>query len=132
MIRLIISRRNYVRLIELAQAALPYEACALLGQVTEGGFRQLSVYPVPNAFQSATSFCIRRQSLETMTRRMRSDGVELSGCFHSHPTAGPEPSRLDRQSMEMLPLHWLIYSVRDHSLRAFSGPRATPTPIAIR
>lgn len=128
---LILTQPDYARLIELAKLELPYEACALLGQVTEGRFRRLSVYPVPNAFRSPISFCIRRESRDQVTRRMQSDGVRLAGCFHSHPTEGPEPSWLDRQSIRMFPVYWLIYSVSYHSLRAFSGPQATPIPINI-
>jgi proteasome lid subunit RPN8/RPN11 len=130
-VRLAITRADCRRVVELSESALPEEACALLGMVMEGVYRRLSIYPTENAFHSARAFCIRRVSVEAIKGLMRSDGVQLAGCFHSHPTDVPEPSELDRQSMRRLPLYWLIYSVKGRALRAFAGPRVTALSIDV-
>jgi len=106
----VISRRELRRLVRAAELAAPAEACGLLGAVGEGGRIRLHVVPLVNAYRSPNGFRIRPRELAAGRRSLRRRGLILCGCFHSHPTQGAEPSRLDRSSMDRAPLWWLIYS----------------------
>ena len=105
-----ISRSELRRLVRAAELASPAEACGLLGAAGEGGRIRLHVLPLANAARSPNGFRITAHELAAGRRSLQRRGLILYGCFHSHPTQAPEPSPLDRSSMERFPLWWLIYS----------------------
>ena len=71
---------------------------------------RLFILPLANEARSAYAFRITSKGLAKAMRTLRRRGLVLAGCFHSHPTLGPEPSLLDRHWMSRFPLWWLIYS----------------------
>ncbi len=95
---------------------MPREACGLLGGRREGDAVRLYVLPVRNAARSPNIFVMTAQRLSAARATLRRRRLVLCGCFHTHPTLGPEPSWLDRRSMERFALWWLVYSRRSRRL----------------
>jgi proteasome lid subunit RPN8/RPN11 len=77
----------------------------------------LHLVPAPNAARSRDVFRISSASLASARRALRRRGLFLSGCFHTHPMLGPEPSGLDLRSMYRFPFWWLIYSPMERRVR---------------
>ena len=87
-----------LELSELARAALPQEACGLLlGRWTGATVtvceqrlsRNLALPDARKAFQLDPAAIVQAE------RRARSQGLELLGCWHSHPAGGARPSARD-------------------------------------
>jgi len=57
-----------------------------------------AVFPAKNALQSATAYEIAPEELFALFRRMRLEGLEHLGLYHSHPQGEnfPSPSDLER------------------------------------
>ena len=57
-----------------------------------------AVFPAKNALQSATAYEIAPEELFALFRRMRLEGLEHLGIYHSHPQGEnfPSPSDLER------------------------------------
>jgi len=53
------------------------------------------VFPAKNILASATAYEIAPQELFTLFRQMRSDGMDLMGIYHSHPSGENVPSPRD-------------------------------------
>ncbi|MCL6480599.1 MAG: M67 family metallopeptidase [Firmicutes bacterium] len=68
------------------------ECCGLLagraGVIT-------TLYPATNVLASATRYEIAPEELFCLFRRMRAEGLELLGIYHSHPSGENFPSTLD-------------------------------------
>jgi proteasome lid subunit RPN8/RPN11 len=83
------------RLLDEARASPDIECCGLLAG--RDGFIS-AVLPATNARQSATAYEIAPEELFALFRRMRSEGLEHLGIYHSHPKGEnvPSPSDLER------------------------------------
>ena len=82
------------RLLALAAAAHPNEACGLLlgkGKQVEEARGCANVHPDP-----ARHFELDPQALIEAHRAMRSGGPQVIGYWHSHPSGPPGPSATDR------------------------------------
>ncbi|MDQ3493314.1 MAG: Mov34/MPN/PAD-1 family protein [Chloroflexota bacterium] len=104
------ARRDAAQLIRLAEERAPSEAVGLLGAISTALGMRLRLYPILEAVTGPTGFRVTTRQLAATRSAIRRDGLLLAGCFHTHPTAGPAPSGLDRASMLRLPGWWLIYS----------------------
>ena len=78
---------------------------------------RLYVLPLPNVALARDVFRLTSRDVAMARRTLRRRGLVPCGCFHTHPTRGPEPSSLDRSSMANVPRWWLIYSPLGHRLR---------------
>lgn len=54
-----------------------------------------TIFTAQNASRSATSYEIAPQELFALFRRMRADGLEHLGIYHSHPSGENAPSLAD-------------------------------------
>src|SRR5690606_34735006 len=80
-------------MLEHARARPGEEVCGLLG-AKDGAFT--SFHPVTNvADDRARRFLMDARGQIDAMRRMREDGEELLGIFHSHPQGPGEPSAED-------------------------------------
>jgi proteasome lid subunit RPN8/RPN11 len=80
-------------MLEHALAAPGEEVCGLLG-ARDG--RPVHYYPVTNdAPDRAGRFLMNPGEQIAAMRRMRTEGEELFGIFHSHPAAPAAPSPID-------------------------------------
>lgn len=89
------------RLVAIARAALPNEACGLLAGPSLHGeagerVRVESVWPVENAHRSPHRFALDGAQMLEVEDRIESGGVRVIGVFHSHPTSQAVPSATDR------------------------------------
>jgi proteasome lid subunit RPN8/RPN11 len=87
-----IRREILERLQAEAQRDPTMECCGLLAG-REGVITAL--YPATNALASATRYEIAPEELFRLFRRMRAEGLELLGIYHSHPSGENFPSVLD-------------------------------------
>jgi proteasome lid subunit RPN8/RPN11 len=75
-----------------ARRAPSMECCGLLagrGEVIT------TVMPATNTLASSTAYEIASQELFALFGRIRAEGLELLGIYHSHPKGDNAPSRLD-------------------------------------
>ncbi len=75
-----------------ARKAFPGEACGLLAG--RGG-RVSKVYRLTNTQRGAMRYAAPEKEQFEAARKMRADGDEMIGIYHSHPNMGPYPSSLD-------------------------------------
>jgi len=90
-----ITRAVFDRLLGEARANPEIECCGLLAG--RDGIIS-AVLPARNVRQSATAYEIAPEELFALFRRMRSEGLEHLGIYHSHPKGEnlPSPSDLKR------------------------------------
>jgi len=87
-----ITREVYARLLNHARQEPWQECCGLLAG--RGGVISV-VLPAVNALASATAFEIAPRELFDLFQRMRREGWEHLGIYHSHPRGENAPSRRD-------------------------------------
>ena len=100
------------RLVELARQGAPNEVCAYVVGHRGEPLRASGLYPVENALMSPTAFALDGQSMIDAEKRIETDGYEILGVYHSHPTSPPEPSKRDRRdAAEYDPFGYLIHLI---------------------
>ncbi|TCD02034.1 M67 family peptidase [Erythrobacteraceae bacterium CFH 75059] len=91
---IVIARKVCAAVTAMAARQAPEECCGLLlgraGTVTRA-IPAANVHPHPHAF-----FFIAPEVLLAVQRSARARGLEVLGCYHSHPQGPPEPSAADR------------------------------------
>src|ERR1700686_78466 len=87
-----ISRRVCEALLAQALSHPLQECCGLLAG--RGGVIT-AIFPANNALQSAKAYEIAPEELFALFRRMRSEGLEHLGIYHSHPSGDNAPSPRD-------------------------------------
>jgi proteasome lid subunit RPN8/RPN11 len=88
-----LSSEAYTALVAEAVAAHPAECCGLLGG-RDG--RVERVYPVENAADARhTRYEMAPAELWGARCRVRGDGLDVLGFYHSHPRTSPVPSSYD-------------------------------------
>ena len=87
-----IQRHVFDRLMAEACASTNLECCGLLAG--RGGVISV-ILPAKNALLSATAYEIAPEELFALFRRMRCEGMEHLGIYHSHPSGENSPSALD-------------------------------------
>ena len=106
-----IGRADLKRLVDLAEASYPEEACALLigRQGVAGHYRVTRVEPAANVASD------RRRRFEVdpglrigIERELRGAEEQVIGVWHSHPDGAPEPSGRDAEQIYEPRLAWLI------------------------
>jgi proteasome lid subunit RPN8/RPN11 len=80
------------RLLAEARANADIECCGLLAG--RGGVIS-TILPAKNALESAKAYEIAPNELFTLFRRMREEGLEHLGIYHSHPKGDNSPSPRD-------------------------------------
>lgn len=76
----------------IAAAALPEEACGILGGVGE---TIMLVIPVTNILHSPTRFQMDAEEQLKAFLRLEKEGMEMIATFHSHPNGPEQPSMND-------------------------------------
>lgn len=89
---IIIGKPELEDVIAHARKAFPNEACGLLA----GKGRKVSkVYRLTNTQRGAMRYAAPEKEQFEAARRMRADGDEMIGIYHSHPGVRPYPSSRD-------------------------------------
>lgn len=112
-------------LLRHAREALPAEACGLLVGLPEGFGRDARVVRVAamrNATTGVAADTFELDPLEHLAveNAARDAGLEVLGCWHSHPASGPRPSTTDLARARLGGLQGWSYLI--------VGPAAGPAP----
>jgi proteasome lid subunit RPN8/RPN11 len=109
-----ITRAILAGLVEDARHLAPIECCGLLA----GRNGIISVrLTAANALRSTTAYEIAPQELCSLFRRMRSEGLDHLGIYHSHPRGdnAPSPSDIEQACYPETP--YLIVSPSETAVR---------------
>lgn len=113
-------RESQIRLlIDEACCRNPIEACALLfGESSKDICFVKKVVVTPNSLSSAMEFQISPELVVAELKKAETEGLELVGIFHSHPTT-PYPSVVDLGNMKLwVNVFWLIFSLTEGKIAA--------------
>lgn len=82
-----------------ARAELPREACGLIlgRELDDGTVDVVALEPVRNATTGTAedTFEVHPEDHLALERRARANGLDVVGCWHSHPDSAARPSRTD-------------------------------------
>jgi len=79
-----------------------------------------SVEAVENQARSSCSYAIAPEELYRIMTAGEERGESLVGFYHSHPSWDAEPSKLDLEQASFPKISYLIYCVRDHTLKSYN------------
>lgn len=104
------------RLIAIARAALPNEACGLLAGLAlpdaDAPVVVSAVWPVANSLRSPHRFALDGAGMLDAEDRIEAAGRIVIGVFHSHPTSQAVPSATDRADAERWdPQHRFVHAI---------------------
>ena len=126
-----ITREVYKRMLSHAQREPHQECCGLLA----GRDGLISVVlPAANALASATAFEIAPRELFALFHRMRLEGWEHLGIYHSHPAGENAPSPRDiEQAYYPDAIYFIISAMEGHPrpVRAFRIRESAVTELEI-
>ncbi|MBI4461875.1 MAG: M67 family metallopeptidase [Acidobacteria bacterium] len=129
--RIRLPQRIAERLVEEARRHAPLECCGLLGGHGDDVER---ILPGTNALASPVAYEIPPRELFDLFRRLREQGLELVGIYHSHPAGGNSPSARDIERAYYPEAAYLIVSpVAEPPIRAFAiqGGKAGELPVEV-
>jgi [CysO sulfur-carrier protein]-S-L-cysteine hydrolase len=107
-------------MLQIARSEPVMECCGLL--VGVGGVIT-KIFPAKNALASPTAYEVAPQELFPLFRRMREEGLEHLGIYHSHPASENFPSPSDIELAGYPNEAYFIISLlpnAPHPVRAFS------------
>ncbi len=87
-----LAKEHWQQMFDQVQAAVPEEACGLLGG--ENGSSRL-VIPVPNSLHSPVRFRMEPRDQLKALQLLEREGLDLLGIYHSHPNGPAHPSPTD-------------------------------------
>lgn len=102
----------YARMIGLAYARLPEEACGLLVGHARTAVTERFV-PCRNAAESSKLYTVDPRDHLRADRSAEADGLEIIGVMHSHTHTEAYPSPTDVQQAPDPSWHYVIVSLRD-------------------
>ncbi|ADJ29508.1 M67 family metallopeptidase [Nitrosococcus watsonii] len=109
------------QLLHQAQAKPQQEICGLIGARNGLPFR---CYPMNNiAPEPQRHFLMDPQGQIAAMRRMREEGEELFGIYHSHPETAPLPSKSDLAQAAYPGVLYLIISLNTKGVLEMRGFR---------
>jgi proteasome lid subunit RPN8/RPN11 len=115
--RILLPRRIAELLLAEARAHVPLECCGLLGGRAD---RVTEILPATNALASPVAYEIAPRELFDLFRRLRRQGLELVGIYHSHPDEDNSPSARDLERAYYPEAAYVIVSPRaKRAIRAF-------------
>lgn len=104
------------RLIAIARAALPNEACGLLAGPAlpdiDAPVSVHTVWPVANSLRSPHRFALDGAGMLDAEDRIDAANQAVIGIFHSHPTSQAVPSATDRSDADRWdPQHRFVHAL---------------------
>lgn len=110
-----------------AETELPNECCGYLAGTRSNADITVSMrVPMTNVAASPEHFSFDPKEQFAAVRAARTEGLELVANYHSHPETPARMSREDTRLANDTATAYLIYSVADGTLKAFTvdGSRA--------
>lgn len=109
-----IASRDLARIGEEAGKALPRECCGLLlGRVVKEGWQVTELVTSPNVAPADRHdrFEIDPKTLIAVQKRLRTEGGEVIGVYHSHPNGRATPSDTDLEQAWQIGKIWVIAAI---------------------
>jgi proteasome lid subunit RPN8/RPN11 len=136
MIRLALGGRQRAQIEHEARAAFPRECCGLIEGIRSGELvRATAIHATRNISGQADRFEIDPAEHIAILRATRAARSEIVGCYHSHPSGEPNPSKHDIRNASDEGFVWLIAAISGPdapaSLRAFIVAKADFEPLVI-
>ena len=113
-------KKIYDAMIEHAKKGYPNEACGLLSGKNSGTADQF--YPMKNLDEASISYFMDPKEQLGVFKKMRENGSQLAGIFHSHVASEAYPSQKDVRLAFYPEVSYLIVSLSDinkPNLRSF-------------
>ena len=123
---IVLSREQFDLLADHAKKVLPNEDCGLLGGTVSGDVKTVKkIYFLTNTDASPEHFSLDSAEQFAAVKDMRSNGLQLLGNFHSHPSTPARPSEEDKRLVFDTKLSYLILSLADDvaTLKSFRFDR---------
>ena len=114
-------RGVYDAMLEHARKGYPNEACGILAGKRRD--EASAFFPMRNLDESSISYFMDPKEQLQVFKKMRTDGLEMNGIFHSHVASEAYPSQKDVRLAFYPDVSYLIVSLTDKlkpSLRSFS------------
>ena len=105
-----IPKKIYDAMITHAKNGYPNEACGILAGSKE---KLTHFFPMKNVDESAISYFMDPKEQLYVFKKMRQQGSEMLGIFHSHVASEAYPSQKDVRLAYYPEVHYLIVSLSD-------------------
>jgi len=129
-IMMIIPEKIFDEVVAHARGEAPLEACGYLAGNAERVEKQVSMTNI-----DAAENHFRMDPMEQLktVKAMRAEGLDLIGCWHSHPQTDPEPSAEDIRLAFDPVLFYAIVSLKEPKpeIRAFRIESGAVNPVTI-
>ncbi len=107
--KLILKRKEYIKVIEHCQNAKPDEACGIMAGIRDNKKGKVKkIYLMDNKDASPESYFMDPDQQFEVFKNMRENDFELISIFHSHPHTEARPSKKD---IEMAYYPEAIYTI---------------------
>jgi len=117
---LLLEEMHIQSIVRHSNSVFPIEACGVLMGTVKTRIRIVkSVEAVENLARSNCSYRIAPEELYRIITDGEDRGESLVGFYHSHPSWGTEPSKLDLELASFPEISYLIYSVKDRKLESY-------------
>jgi len=118
---LVLEEKHIESIVKRSNDVFPIEACGVLMGAIKTGMRIVKrVESVENSARSSFRYAIAPEELYRILTFGEERGESLVGFYHSHPSWGAEPSRLDLELASFTKISYLIYSIRDCVLESYN------------
>lgn len=128
----IISKSVYQEMVEYCRQQQPFEACGLLSGSEGIG---LTLWKLKNESQRLNYFFMSTDSIKLAVDKMEEQAEQLTGIFHSHPSAPAYPSSRDIKNNPYTELAYIIISFHKGIVEAgcfkTDGKKAIPLTLVI-
>lgn len=112
---LVLTTDVYERILDHAEAAVPREACGVLGGSYGLADRQavaITAHPTANAADTPTiRYSIDPEELLEVVETIEQASYEVVGFYHSHPAGPASPSETDHREAMWVDHHYVIASL---------------------
>ncbi len=109
-----IIRQHYDQMVTQAKKEFPLECCGLLaGNKINDEIIIKEVYPLRNVDESSEHFSMDPKEQFKVIKKIRKDGQELIGNYHSHPYTPSRPSEEDKRLAYDSNMVYGIISLKD-------------------
>ena len=107
--KLLLPESLWAQILAEARAAIPRECCGLvLGRRGGEGAAITALHPARNCAEDSERFEIAPEDHFTAQRAARVAGLDVIGCYHSHPDGMAKPSATDLAGAGEENFFWLI------------------------
>jgi proteasome lid subunit RPN8/RPN11 len=118
---LVLSKRDYTKIVTHSKKVYPIEACGLLVGVKRSGKKVvLEVRKTPNVLNSSSRYEVDPEIELQVFMDAEKKSFEVVGIYHSHSFWAARPSSIDSNLAVFENVSYVIYSVTEDSLASYT------------